>query len=169
MQPFHTIHSRCAIVCCNFATCRRGAFLLNKKWSWYSVERKKNMVPLQCPHSFTVKSKTQKLVLADQAIHEREIKVLKFWFSLLLENDTHFPKCYLSCCLEHFFLWQFFLQVASLVNLVAQIKPTDESDYFLLHTIISLISFAVGSEDLPSKERVNHDSFVLQIKDEEAW
>ena len=33
MQPFHTIHSQCAIVCCNFATCRRGAFLLNKKWS----------------------------------------------------------------------------------------------------------------------------------------
>lgn len=45
------------------------------------------------------------------------------------------------------------VKVASLVNLVAQIKPTDESDYFLLHTIISLISFAVGSEDLPSKER----------------
>lgn len=67
-----------------------------------------------------------------------------------------------------FFSDNFFLQVASLVNLVAQIKPTDESDYFLLHTIISLISFAVGSEDLPSKERVNHDSFVLQIKDEEA-
>lgn len=55
-----------------------------------------------------------------------------------------------------------------MVNLVAQIKPTDESDYFLLHIIISLISFAVGSEDLPSKERVNHDSFVLQIKDKEA-
>ena len=79
-----------------------------------------------------------------------------------------FPKCYLSCCQPFFSLTIFFLQVASLVNLVAQIKPTDESDYFLLHTIISLISFAVGSEDLPSKERVNHDSFVLQIKDEEA-
>lgn len=157
------------IVCCNFATCRRGAFLLNKKWAWYSVERKKNMVPLQCPHSFTVKSKTQKLVLADQAIHERGIKVLKFlvftptgkWYTFFQNAICHVAK--------HFFLWQFFLQVASLVNLVAQIKPTDESDYFLLHTIISLISFAVGSEDLPSKERVNHDSFVLQIKDEEAW
>lgn len=79
-----------------------------------------------------------------------------------------FLKYYLSCCQAFFSLTIFFLQVASLVNLVAQIKPTDESDYFLLHTIISLISFAVGSEDLPSKERVNHDSFVLQIKDEEA-
>ena len=126
------------------------------------------MVPLQCPHSFTVKSKTQKLVLADQTIHERGIKVLKFWISPLLENDTHFSEM-LSVMLPSIFsLTIFFLQVASLVNLVAQIKPTDESDYFLLHTIISLISFAVGSEDLPSKERVNHDSFVLQIKDEEA-
>ena len=50
------------------------------------------MVPLQCPHSFTVKSKTQKLVLADQAIHERGIKVLKFWISPLLENDTRFSE-----------------------------------------------------------------------------
>lgn len=126
------------------------------------------MVPLQCPHSFTVKSKTQKLVLADQAIHERGIKVLKFWISPLLENDTHFSEM-LSVMLPSIFsLTIFFLQVASLVNLVAQIKPTNESDYFLLHTIISLISFAVGSEDLPSKERVNHDSLVLQIKDEEA-
>ena len=126
------------------------------------------MVPLQCPHSFTVKSKTQKLVLADQAIHERGIKVLKFWFSLLLENDTHFSKMLSVMLPSIFFSDNFFLQVASLVNLVAQIKPTDESDYFLLHTIISLISFAVGSEDLPSKERVNHNSFVLQIKDKEA-
>lgn len=126
------------------------------------------MVPLQCPHSFTVKSKTQKLVLADQAIHERGIKVLKFWISPLLENDTHFSEMLSVMLPSIFFSDNFFLQVASLVNLVAQIKPTDESDYFLLHTIISLISFAVGSEDLPSKERVNHDSFVLQIKDEEA-
>lgn len=126
------------------------------------------MVPLQCPHSFTVKSKTQKLVLADQAIHERGIKVLKFWISPLLENDTHFSEILSVMLPSIFFSDNFFLQVASLVNLVAQIKPTDESDYFLLHTIISLISFAVGSEDLPSKERVNHDSFVLQIKDEEA-
>ena len=126
------------------------------------------MVPLQFPHSFTVKSKTQKLVLADQAIHERGIKVLKFWISPLLENDTHFSEMLSVMLPSIFFSDNFFLQVASLVNLVAQIKPTDESDYFLLHTIISLISFAVGSEDLPSKERVNHDSFVLQIKDEEA-
>lgn len=126
------------------------------------------MVPLQCPHSFTVKSKTQKLVLADQTIHERGIKVLKFWISSLLENDTHFSEILSVMLPSIFFSDNFFLQVASLVNLVAQIKPTDESDYFLLHTIISLISFAVGSEDLPSKERVNHDSFVLQIKDEEA-
>lgn len=126
------------------------------------------MVPLQCPHSFTVKSKTQKLVLADQVIHERGIKVLKFWISPLLENDTHFSEILSVMLPSIFFSDNFFLQVASLVNLVAQIKPTDESDYFLLHTIISLISFAVGSEDLPSKERVNHDSFVLQIKDEEA-
>ena len=126
------------------------------------------MVPLQCPHSFTVKSKTQKLELADQAIHERGIKVLKFWISPLLENDTHFSEMLSVMLPSIFFSDNFFLQVASLVNLVAQIKPTDESDYFLLHTIISLISFAVGSEDLPSKERVNHDSFVLQIKDEEA-
>lgn len=126
------------------------------------------MVPLQCPHSFTVKSKTQKLVLADQAIHERGIKVLKFWISPLLENDTHFSKMLSVMLPSIFFSDNFFLQVASLVNLVAQIKPTDESDYFLLHTIISLISFAVGSEDLPSKERVNHDSFVLQIKDKEV-
>lgn len=126
------------------------------------------MVPLQCPHSFTVKSKTQKLVLADQVIHERGIKVLKFWISPLLENDTHFSEMLSVMLPSIFFSDNFFLQVASLVNLVAQIKPTDESDYFLLHTIISLISFAVGSEDLPSKERVNHDSFVLQIKDEEA-
>ena len=126
------------------------------------------MVPLQCPHSFTVKSKTQKLVLADQAIHERGIKVLKFWISPLLENDTHFSKMLSVMLPSIFFSDNFFLQVASLVNLVAQIKPTDESDYFLLHTIISLISFAVGSEDLPSKERVNHNSFVLQIKDKEV-
>lgn len=126
------------------------------------------MVPLQCPHSFTVKSKTQKLVLADQAIHERGIKVLKFWISPLLENDTRFSEMLSVMLPSIFFSDNFFLQVASLVNLVAQIKPTDESDYFLLHTIISLISFAVGSEDLPSKERVNHDSFVLQIKDQEA-
>ena len=126
------------------------------------------MVPLQCPHSFTVKSKTQKLVLADQTIHERGIKVLKFWISPLLENDTHFSEILSVMLPSIFFSDNFFLQVASLVNLVAQIKPTDESDYFLLHTIISLISFAVGSEDLPSKERVNHDSFVLQIKDQEA-
>lgn len=126
------------------------------------------MVPLQCPHSFTVKSKTQKLVLADQAIHERGIKVLKFWISPLLENDTHFSEMLSVMLPSIFFSDNFFLQVASLVNLVAQIKPTDESDYFLLHTIISLISFAVGSEDLPSKERVNHDSFVLQIKDKEV-
>ena len=126
------------------------------------------MVPLQCPHSFTVKSKTQKLVLADQTIHERGIKVLKFWISPLLENDTHFSEILSVMLPSIFFSDNFFLQVASLVNLVAQIKPTDESDYFLLHTIISLISFAVGSEDLPSKERVNHDSFVLQIKDKEA-
>lgn len=126
------------------------------------------MVPLQCPHSFTVKSKTQKLVLADQAIHERGIKVLKFWISPLLENDTHFSEMLSVMLPSIFFSDNFFLQVASLVNLVAQIKPTDESDYFLLHTIISLISFAVGSEDLPSKERVNHNSFVLQIKDKEA-
>ena len=126
------------------------------------------MVPLQCPHSFTVKSKTQKLVLADQAIHERGIKVLKFWISPLLENDTHFSEILSVMLPSIFFSDNFFLQVASLVNLVAQIKPTDESDYFLLHTIISLISFAVGSEDLPSKERVNHDSFVLQIKDKEV-
>lgn len=126
------------------------------------------MVPLQCPHSFTVKSKTQKLVLADQAVHERGIKVLKFWISPLLENDTHFSEMLSVMLPSIFFSDNFFLQVASLVNLVAQIKPTDESDYFLLHTIISLISFAVGSEDLPSKERVNHNSFVLQIKDKEA-
>lgn len=126
------------------------------------------MVPLQCPHSFTVKSKTQKLVLADQVIHERGIKVLKFWISPLLENDTHFSEMLSVMLPSIFFSDNFFLQVASLVNLVAQIKPTDESDYFLLHTIISLISFAVGSEDLPSKERVNHDSFVLQIKDKEV-
>lgn len=126
------------------------------------------MVPLQCPHSFTVKSKTQKLVLADQTIHERGIKVLKFWISPLLENDTHFSEILSVMLPSIFFSDNFFLQVASLVNLVAQIKPTDESDYFLLHTIISLISFAVGSEDLPSKERVNHDSFVLQIKDKEV-
>lgn len=126
------------------------------------------MVPLQCPHSFTVKSKTQKLVLADQAIHERGIKVLKFWISPLLENDTNFSEMLSVMLPSIFFSDNFFLQVASLVNLVAQIKPTDESDYFLLHTIISLISFAVGSEDLPSKERVNHDSFVLQIKDKEV-
>lgn len=126
------------------------------------------MVPLQCPHSFTVKSKTQKLVLADQAIHERGIKVLKVWISPLLENDTHFSEILSVMLPSIFFSDNFFLQVASLVNLVAQIKPTDESDYFLLHTIISLISFAVGSEDLPSKERVNHDSFVLQIKDKEV-
>lgn len=126
------------------------------------------MVPLQCPHSFTIKSKTQKLVLAYQAIHERGIKVLKFWISPLLENDTHFSEMLSVMLPSIFFSDNCFLQVASLVNLVAQIKPTDESDYFLLHTIISLISFAVGSEDLPSKERVNHDSFVLEIKDEEA-
>ena len=34
------------------------------------------------------------------------------------------------------------------------IKPGEESDYFLLHTIISLVGFAVGSEDLSPKERV---------------
>lgn len=93
---------------------------------------------------------------------------MKFWISPLLENDTHFSEILSVMLPSIFFSNNFFLQVASLVNLVAQIKPTDESDYFLLHTIISLISFAVGSEDLPSKERVNHDSFVLQIKDEEA-
>lgn len=93
---------------------------------------------------------------------------MKFWISPLLENDTHFSEILSVMLPSIFFSDNFFLQVASLVNLVAQIKPTDESDYFLLHTIISLISFAVGSEDLPSKERVNHDSFVLQIKDEEA-
>ena len=35
------------------------------------------------------------------------------------------------------------------------IRPGEESDYFLLHTIISLVSLAVGSEDLPSRERVS--------------
>jgi len=47
------------------------------------------------------------------------------------------------------------MQVSSLVKLVEQIKPGEESDYFLLHTVISLVSLAVGSEDLPPKERVN--------------
>ena len=46
------------------------------------------------------------------------------------------------------------MQVSSLVKLVEQIKPKEDSDYFLLHTIISLLSLAVGSEDLPPKDRV---------------
>ena len=46
------------------------------------------------------------------------------------------------------------MQVSTLVKLVEQIKPKEDSDYFLLHTIISLLSLAVGSEDLPPKERV---------------
>ncbi|XP_029195881.2 uncharacterized protein LOC114961374 isoform X2 [Acropora millepora] len=45
------------------------------------------------------------------------------------------------------------IEVSNLVKLVERLKCTDESDYFLLHTIISLVSFAVGSEDLPSQER----------------
>jgi len=47
-----------------------------------------------------------------------------------------------------------FLQVSKLVELVTMIRPGEESDYFLLHTIISFVGLAVGSEDLPSRERV---------------
>ena len=46
------------------------------------------------------------------------------------------------------------MQVSKLVELVTMIRPGEESDYFLLHTIISFVGFAVGSEDLPSRERV---------------
>ena len=46
------------------------------------------------------------------------------------------------------------MQVSKLVELVAMIRPGEESDYFLLHTIISFVGLAVGSEDLPSRERV---------------
>ena len=59
------------------------------------------------------------------------------------------------------------MQVSSLVKLIAKIKPGDGSDYFLLHTIISLVSIAVGSEDLPSKERVISYSFT--ILQEDRW
>ncbi|XP_074613049.1 SMC5-SMC6 complex localization factor protein 2-like isoform X1 [Acropora palmata] len=45
------------------------------------------------------------------------------------------------------------IEVSNLVKLVERLKCSDESDYFLLHTIISLVSFAVGSEELPSQER----------------
>ncbi|XP_022805706.1 uncharacterized protein LOC111342848 isoform X3 [Stylophora pistillata] len=56
------------------------------------------------------------------------------------------------------------VEVASLIKLVSQIKPTDDSDYFLLHTIISLISFAVGSEDLPSKERPSLEKLTNKLR-----
>ena len=48
------------------------------------------------------------------------------------------------------------MQVSSLFKLVEKIKPGEDSNYFLLHTIISLVSLAVGSEDLSSKERVRN-------------
>ena len=50
--------------------------------------------------------------------------------------------------------WVHFLQVSNLVKIVERIKPGEESDYYLLHTIISLVNLAVGSEDLLPKERV---------------
>ena len=59
------------------------------------------------------------------------------------------------------------MQVSSLVKLIAKIKPGDGSDYFLLHTIISLVSIAVGSEDLPSKERVISYSFTIHVLQED--
>ena len=57
---------------------------------------------------------------------------------------------------SHKFVLNFvhFLQVSNLVKIVERIRPGEESDYYLLHTIISLVNLAVGSEDLSPKERV---------------
>lgn len=133
--------------------------------------RKKNKIWSLCNVHIHLQlsQKPKNLYLQIRPYMKGESRSWNFGFHPYWKMIHIFLKYYLSCCQAFFSLTIFFLQVASLVNLVAQIKPTDESDYFLLHTIISLISFAVGSEDLPSKERVNHDSFVLQIKDEEAW
>ncbi|XP_078358629.1 SMC5-SMC6 complex localization factor protein 2-like [Oculina patagonica] len=56
------------------------------------------------------------------------------------------------------------VEVSSLVELVAKIKPGENSDYFLLHTIISLVSLAVGSEDLPSKERASLETLTNKLR-----
>ncbi|XP_068709472.1 SMC5-SMC6 complex localization factor protein 2-like isoform X1 [Montipora foliosa] len=45
------------------------------------------------------------------------------------------------------------IEVSKMVKLVEQLKPGEKSDYYLLHTIISLVSHAVGSEDLLPKQR----------------
>lgn len=47
------------------------------------------------------------------------------------------------------------------MKLVERLQPGEASDYFLLHTIISLVNLAVGSEDLSPKERVI--KFVVYI------
>lgn len=56
------------------------------------------------------------------------------------------------------------VEVSSLVKLVEQIKPGEESDYFLLHTVISLVSLAVGSEDLPPKERGSLEMLTNKLR-----
>ena len=40
------------------------------------------------------------------------------------------------------------------MSLVDKINPQEHSDYFLLHTIISLLDVAVGNHDLPWNEKV---------------
>ena len=59
------------------------------------------------------------------------------------------------CILKRGILFSFLCKVSKLVEYITMIRPGEESDYFLLHTIISLVSLAVGSEDLPSRERVS--------------
>jgi len=56
------------------------------------------------------------------------------------------------------------VEVSKLVEYITMIRPGEESDYFLLHTIISLVSLAVGSEDLPSRERASLEMLTNQLR-----
>ena len=47
------------------------------------------------------------------------------------------------------------MQISELVILMDKISwPPDKCDYFLLHTIVTLLDLAVGNEDLPSSDMV---------------
>lgn len=51
-------------------------------------------------------------------------------------------------------LYAFVPKVSKLLSLVDEIQPKQNSNYYLLHTIISLVDLAIGNEDHPSSVQV---------------
>lgn len=52
-------------------------------------------------------------------------------------------------------LYAFVPKVSKLLSLVDEIQPKQNSNYYLLHTIISLVDLAIGNEDHPSSVQVS--------------